>query len=152
MALVVIYQAISKDIHLMLAKKNLAKAAWETLQTMHVGVKCVKEAKVQILNSEFVAIRMKDSESIHNLGMKLTMIFSNIRSLGYKVEEIFVVKNFFKLSPPRFMHIVTSIKQCSALKNMFVEEVVSCLKIHEKRLCGHKEGGGKKKKPHLAHT
>ena len=92
MALVAICQAVSKDILLMLA-------AWETLQTMHVGVERVKEAKVQTLKSEFEAIRMKDGESIDDFAMKLTMIVSNIHPLGDVVEEISVVKKFLRAFP-----------------------------------------------------
>ena len=46
MALAAIYQVIPKDILLMLVEKDSAKAAWETLQTMHVSVEHVKEAKM----------------------------------------------------------------------------------------------------------
>ena len=59
MTLAAIYQAVPKDILLMLAEKDSTKVVWETLQTMHVGVECVKEAKVQTLKSEFEAIRRK---------------------------------------------------------------------------------------------
>ena len=66
----------------MLAEKDSVKAAWETLQTMHVGVECVKEAKVQTLKSEFEAIHMKDGESIDDFSMKLMTIVSSIRQRG----------------------------------------------------------------------
>ena len=73
-----IYQAVLEDVLLMLAEKNSAKAAWEKLQTMHVGVERVKEAKVQTLKSEFKAIRMKDDESIDDFSMKLTTITTSV--------------------------------------------------------------------------
>ncbi|XP_022932528.1 uncharacterized protein LOC111439027 [Cucurbita moschata] len=59
MTLAVIYQAVLEDVLLMLAEKDSANAAWEMLQTMHVGVERVKEAKLQTLKSEFEAICMK---------------------------------------------------------------------------------------------
>ena len=76
---------------------------------MHVGVDRVKEAKVQILKSEFKVICMKDGEPIDDFAMNLTTIIISIRSLGDKVEEISVVKKFIRVVPPRFMQIVTSI-------------------------------------------
>ena len=41
------------------------------------------------------------------------------------------------------MQITTSIEQFSDLKNMFIEEVVDCLKVHEEKLhaCDDKENG-----------
>ncbi|XP_022930088.1 uncharacterized protein LOC111436574 [Cucurbita moschata] len=134
MALSAIYQAIPKDVLLMLAEKDSAKATWETLQIMHMGVERVNEAKVQTLKSEFEAIRMKDGESIDDFTMKLTTVVSGIRSLGDVVEEISVVKKFLLAILPRFMQIVTSIEQFDDLKNMSVEEVVGRLKVHEERL------------------
>ena len=67
MTLAAIYQSASKDVLIMLADKDSSKAAWKTLQTLHVGVERVKEAKVQTLKSQFKVIRIKDCESIDNL-------------------------------------------------------------------------------------
>ena len=61
---------------------------------MHVGVKRVKEAKVETLKSEFEATRMKDNESIDGFSMKLRTMVSGILSLRDVVEEISVVKKF----------------------------------------------------------
>ena len=69
MALAAIYQTVSEDVLLMLTDDS-TKAAWEMLQTMHVDVERVKEAKVQTLKSEFETIRMKDGESIDNFYKK----------------------------------------------------------------------------------
>ena len=82
--------------------------------------------------------------------MKLTMIVSDIRSLGDMVEEISVVKKFLRVVPPRFMQIVTSIEQFGDLKNMSVEEVIGCLKVHEERLRGY-EDKEKEKKTSYSH-
>ena len=46
----------------MLGETDSTKAAWEMLQTMHVSVECVKEAKAHTLKGEFKAIRMNDGE------------------------------------------------------------------------------------------
>ena len=97
MALATIYQVVSVDVFLMLAKKDSAKATWEMLQTIHMSVECVKEAKGQTLKSELKTICMKDGESIDDFAKKLTMI--GIHLLGDIVEEISVVKKFLELFP-----------------------------------------------------
>ena len=116
---------------------------------MHVGVKRVKEAKVQTLKTEFEAIRMKDGKSIDDFSMKLMTIVSGIRSLDDVVEEISVVKKFLQVVPQRFMQIVTSIEHFGDLKNMSVEKVVGHLKVHEERLRGYE---GKEEKKYLLLT
>ena len=137
MTLTAIYQVVPKDVLIMLAEKDSTKAAWETLQTMHVSVECVKEENVHTLKSDFEAIYMKDSDSIDDFSMKLTTIVSGIHSLGDKVEEISLVKKFLRAVPLRFMQIVTSIEQFGDLNNMSIEEVVGRLKIHKERLHGY---------------
>ena len=78
---------------------------------MHLGVKRVKEAKVETLKSEFEATCMKDSESIDGFFMKLTTIISGICSIRDVVKEISIFKKFLRAIPPRFMQIVASIEQ-----------------------------------------
>ncbi|GJR90263.1 zinc finger, CCHC-type containing protein, partial [Tanacetum coccineum] len=142
MALAAIYQAIPEVVLLMLADKDTAKEAWETLYTMHMGAERVKEAKVQTLRSDFEVIRMKDSESVDEFAMRLNTIVTGIRTLGDTVEEITVVKKFLRAVPIWFMQIVTSIEQFRDLKNMTVEEVVGRLKTHEERLRGYGDPKG----------
>ncbi|XP_047309535.1 uncharacterized protein LOC124912946 [Impatiens glandulifera] len=139
MALAAIYQALPEDVLLMVAEKDSAKEAWETLKTMHVVVERVKEAKVQTLRTHFEATRMKDGETVDDFSMKLTSIVTGIRSLGEKVEEISVVKKFLRVVPQKYMQIVTVIEQFGDLKNMTVEEVVGRLKVHEERLHGYED-------------
>nr|GFA64303.1 hypothetical protein [Tanacetum cinerariifolium] len=115
-------KAIPEDVLLMLADKDTAKEAWETLPTMHMGAERVKEAKVQTLRSDFEVIRMKDSESVDEFAMRLNTIVTGIRSLGDTIEEITVVKKFLRAVSIRFMQIVMSIEQFGDLKNMTVEE------------------------------
>ncbi|XP_020585663.1 uncharacterized protein LOC110028241 [Phalaenopsis equestris] len=128
MALVAIYQALPEDVLLMVAEKDSAKQAWETLKTMHVGVERVKEAKVQTLRTHFEAIRMKDGETVDDFAMKLTSIVT-----------VSVVKKFLRAVPQKYMQIVTAIEQFGDLKNMTVEEVVGRLKVHEERLRGYED-------------
>ena len=46
---------------------------------------------------------MKDGEAIKDFSMKLTTIFSSIRSLGNVVEEMYIVQKFLRAITPRFM-------------------------------------------------
>ena len=144
LALAAIYQGVSEDLLLTLAEKDSAKEAWEMHKTMHMGAERVKEAKVQTLKSEFEVLRMKNGESVDDFAMKLTAIVNGIRSLGDKVEEVYVVKKLLRAVPPKFLQIVTSIEQFGDLKTMTMEEMIGHLKVHEERLrsYGEKEENG----------
>ncbi|XP_047336321.1 uncharacterized protein LOC124939900 [Impatiens glandulifera] len=129
MALAVIYQALPKDVLLMVAQKGFAKIGWETLKTMHVGVERIKEAKVKTLNTQFEVIRMKNGELVDDFATKLTFIVTGIRSLEEKMEEISVIKMFLRALLQIYMQIVTTIEQFGDIKNMTIEEIVGRLTV-----------------------
>lgn len=107
------------------------REAWNTLKIMHVSVDRVKEAHVQNIKSEFEKLHMKDTESVDDFAMKLTSIVSEIRSLGDKMEESYIVRKFLRTIPGKFAPIVTTLEQFGDLKAMMVEELVDRLKAHE---------------------
>nr|GEV43536.1 hypothetical protein [Tanacetum cinerariifolium] len=134
LALASIYQGIPEDLLLSLAEKQTAKDAWETLKTTFMGAERVKTAKVQTLKAKFETLSMKDTEIIDDFTMKLNNIVSNIRSLGERVEDAYVVKKLLRAVPSKFLQIASTIEQFTDLDNMTVEEVIARLKSHEERI------------------
>lgn len=51
-------------------EKKTAKEAWETIKTMCIGAKRVKEAKVQILKGECEWLIMKEMDRINDFCQK----------------------------------------------------------------------------------
>ena len=141
LALAAIYQGIPEDLLLSLAEKQTAKDAWETLKTMFMGADRVRTAKVQTLKAEFETLSMKDTEMIDDFAMKVNNIVSNIRALGEKVEEAYVVKKLLRAVPNKFLQIASTIEQFADLDTMTVEEVIGRLKAHEERVRGQNESG-----------
>lgn len=92
MGLAIIYQGIPEDILLSVAEKKSAKEAWEAIRTMCVGAD--KKAKVQTLRAELESLTiLKDTEQIDDFCLRLGGIGTNIRVLGEKMEESYVVTN-----------------------------------------------------------
>ncbi|GJQ90741.1 hypothetical protein Tco_0001880 [Tanacetum coccineum] len=119
----------------------MAKDAWETLKTMFMGVDMVKTAKVQTLKAEFETLGMKDTEIIDDFALEVNIIVSNIRALGEKVEEAYVVKKLLRVVPSKFLQIAYTIEQFADLDNITVEEVIGRLKAHEERVRRRSECG-----------
>nr|GEY63172.1 hypothetical protein [Tanacetum cinerariifolium] len=141
LALASIYQGIPEDLLLSLVEKQMAKDAWETLKTTFMGAERVKTAKVQTLKAKFETLSMKDTEIIDDFAMKLNNIVSNIRALGEKVEDVYVVKKLLRAVLSKFLQIASTIEQFADLDNMTVEEVIGRLKSHEERVCGQSKSG-----------
>ncbi|XP_074326852.1 uncharacterized protein LOC141664798 [Apium graveolens] len=103
---------------------------------MFLGADKVKAARAQTLKSEFEALCMKDNEPLDEFYLKLNSLVTNIRVLGEKVEEVYVVKYLFRAIPSKFLQIASVIEQFGNLEEMLVEEVVGSLKAREERLRG----------------
>ena len=141
-ALAIIYQGISEDLLLSIAEKKTSKEAWEAIKTVHLGADKVKKAKAQTLKVEFETLTMKETEQLDEFCMRLNSLVTNIRALGEKIEEAYVVKKLLRAVPTKFLQIASAIEQFGNLEVMSVEEVVGSLKAHEERLRGPVESSG----------
>lgn len=140
-ALATIYQGIPEDILLSLADKETAKEAREAIKIMCQGAERVKSAKVQTLKSEFESLCMKDSEQLDDFYLRPNVLVTNIRSLGEKIDESYVVKKLLCGVPQKFIQIVSTIEQFSNLDVLTAEETFGYLKCHEERTRGQTEDG-----------
>lgn len=139
LALAAIYQGIPEDVLLSLAEKTTAKSAWEAIKLLSLGADRVKQAKAQTLKGEFESLSMKETDQLDDFCMRLNGLVTNIRALGEKVEESYVVKKLLRAVPTKFLQIASAIEQFGNLEEMSVEEVIGSLKAHEERLRGSGE-------------
>ncbi|XP_074342950.1 uncharacterized protein LOC141680692 [Apium graveolens] len=135
-ALTVIYQGVPEDILLSIAEKKTSKEAWNVFITMSLGPDKVKVATAHTLRCEFEAMCMKKSEHLDEVFQKLNSLVTNIRAVGEKVEEVYVVKKLLRAMPSKFLPIASMIEQFGKVEEMLVEEVIGSLKAHEERLKG----------------
>lgn len=131
-----IYQGIPEEMLLSFAEKKKAKEAWEAIKTLCQGADKVKKAWVQTLKTEFESLAMKENEQIDDFCMKLSGLVTNIRALGEKVEESYVVKKLLRAVPSKFLQITSTIEQFGNIETMTIEETVGSLKAHEERMKG----------------
>ncbi|XP_074341887.1 uncharacterized protein LOC141679283 [Apium graveolens] len=135
-ALAVIYQGVPEDVLLSLSERKTSKQAWDAVKTMSLGADKVRMAKAQTLKCEFETMSMKDTDQFDDFYLKLNNLVTNIRALGEKMEEVYVVKKLLRAVPTRFLQIASAIEQFGNLEEMSVEEVVGSLKAHEERVKG----------------
>ncbi|GJW91354.1 putative zinc finger, CCHC-type containing protein [Tanacetum coccineum] len=135
-ALAFLFQAIPEDMVLQMASYTDPKQVWDGLKTRFLGVDRVRTSRLATLRKELENMRMKEGEAVDDFVAKLNGIASKVRSLGYELEEVDLVKRLPNSMPKPFFQIVASIEQCFDLDSMFFDEAVGRLKAFEERLKG----------------
>ena len=82
-----------------LARKGMAKAAWDAVKMMRIRVDCFREATAQRLRKELDLISFHDDETLDAFGMRLMTLVNNLRELGDTVEEVSIVQRFLRVVP-----------------------------------------------------
>jgi hypothetical protein len=81
-ALSAILRGVPPELLRTLAIKDTAKAAWDTLKTMRLGVEPVREAKAQTRRGDFDKLAFKAGEGAEAFAMRMAAITDNLELLG----------------------------------------------------------------------
>ncbi|GMP23151.1 hypothetical protein CsSME_00000857 [Camellia sinensis var. sinensis] len=110
---------------------EVAKEAWDILQTIHEGTPSVKRSKLQRLTSSFENLSMKDSETFDEFYAKLSDIVNSSFNLGEKIPESKVVGKILRSLPDRFQPKVTAIEEAQDVDNLKLDQLVGNLQTYE---------------------
>lgn len=131
-ALAAILQAVSKEMLRPLAKKDFAKAAWDAIKLMRVGVDRVREAKEQAFRQQYEAMRFKAGETAEEFSLRLTSVVTGIRDMGGMLDDEHMIKKFLRVVPKRYKQVAVALEQLLDLKTMPIEELVGRLSTAER--------------------
>lgn len=130
-ALAVILTNVPPELMRVLAAKDTAKTAWETIKTLRMGSERVREAKAQVRRREFEELRFKDGESIEGFALRLTGIVADLDLYGDPVTEDKAVQKFLRVVPRKYRQMAMAIESLIDLKTMTVEELAGRLSACE---------------------
>ncbi|KAF5775031.1 putative RNA-directed DNA polymerase [Helianthus annuus] len=142
-ALAFLFQAIPEEMVLQMASYTDPKQVWDGLKTRYLGVDRVRAARLATLRRELENMRMKEGEAVDDFVVKLNGIASKVRSLGYELEEVDLVKRLLDSMPKPFFQLVASIEQCFDLETMLFDEAVGRLKASNRDGFGRGRGRGR---------
>ncbi len=126
-ALSAILQAVPREMLRGLAKHDTAKAAWDAIKTMRVGVDRVSEAREQGFRRQFEAMRFKDGETPEEFAMRLTAIVADMRNMGGVTEDEHINKKLLRVVPKKYKPVAISLEQLLDVKTMALEELIEWL-------------------------
>ena len=128
-ALSAILQAVPREMLCGLAKHDTAKAAWDAIKTMRVGVDRVREAKEQGFRRQFESMRFKEGERPEEFAMRLTAVVADIRDMGGVMEDEHVNKKLLRVVPKKYKPVAISLEQLLDIKTMALEVLVGRLSM-----------------------
>ena len=87
-----IFCGVSLDEFHRISHITIAKEAWQILETTYEGTKKVKDAKLQILTTQFEELKMSEDESFDSFYSKLNEVVISKFNLGEKTEDSKIVR------------------------------------------------------------
>jgi hypothetical protein len=130
-ALHALCQALSPSEFARISNCEVAKDAWQILETIYEGTKLVKSAKLQMLISKFEEIKMLEEETLREFYTKNSELRNSMVSLGKSISDVKLIRNILRSLPERFRIKVTTIKESKDLEEMKIEELLGSLHTYE---------------------
>ena len=126
-----IFRGVSPDEFHRISHINIAKEAWEILETTYEGTKKVKDTKLQMLTTRFEELKKSEDESFDSFYSKLNEVVVSKFNLGEKTKDSKIVRKILRLLPESFRAKVTAIKDSKDLDDIKVQELVGSLQTYE---------------------
>jgi hypothetical protein len=108
-----------------------AQEEWKILETTYGGTKLVKFAKLQMLISRFVEIKMLEDETFGEFYTRIGNMRNSMVSLGKTVSDVKLIRKILRSLPEHFRIKVTTIEENKDLESMKIEELVGSLQTYE---------------------
>jgi len=110
---------------------EIAKDAWQILETMYEGTKLVKSVKLQMLISKFKEIKMLEDETFGEFFTKISDLRNSMVSLGKQISNVKLIRKILRSLPERFRIKLVTIEECKDLEEMKIGEQVGSLQTYE---------------------
>jgi hypothetical protein len=128
-----LFQCLSDDLLMQVAKKKLGKEVWDSLKARFMGADRVRDARLQTLKAEFNALKMKEEETVDQFAGKLMAMSVRYSNLGGTLDDVAMVKKLFDTMLEKFLNVVAGIEQFFDLKTVAFDVAVGRLKAFEER-------------------
>ena len=103
------------------------------------GTTRVKRAHLQALWKEFEILHMRARESVNEYFARTLTIVNKMKANGEDKGDVAIVENILRSMTLKFDYIVCSIEESKDTDTLTIDELQSCLLVHEQHMSSHKE-------------
>ncbi|CAM8999769.1 unnamed protein product [Rhodiola kirilowii] len=115
----------------MISTCEVAKRAWDILQTAHEGTTKVKISRMEMVTSKFKNLRMQEDETIADFNTRVLDIANEAFALGEPMTEETLVRKVIRSLTKRYAMKALAVKEANDVKTMRLDELMGSLQTHE---------------------
>jgi len=126
-ALHALCQALSPSEFARISNCEIAKDAWQILETTYEGTKLVKSTKLQMLISKFEEIKMLEEETFREFYTKIRDLRNSMVSLVKQISDVKLIRKILRSLLEHFKIKVITKEESKDLEEMNIKELVGSL-------------------------
>ncbi|CAM8903158.1 unnamed protein product [Rhodiola kirilowii] len=126
-----IFSAVDENVMKLIINCEVAKEAWDILQTAFEGTDKVRNSRMQAVTTRFEEMKMKESESITEYNTRVLEQSNEASALGKPIDEERLVSKVLRSLPPRFAMKVTAIEEMHDITKLKLDELMGSLRTYE---------------------
>ncbi|CAM8947808.1 unnamed protein product [Rhodiola kirilowii] len=111
----------------MISTCEIAKKAWDILQTAHEGTTKVKISRMETVTSKFKNLRMQEDETIADFNTRVIDISNEAFALGEPMTKETLVRKVLRSLTKRFAMKALAVKEANDVKTMRLDELMGSL-------------------------
>ncbi|CAM8982706.1 unnamed protein product [Rhodiola kirilowii] len=108
----------------MISTCEIAKKAWDILQTAHEGTTKVKVSRMETVTSKFKSLRMQEDETIADFNTRVLDISNKAFALREPMTEETLVRKVLRSLTKRFAMKALAVKEANDVKTMRLDELM----------------------------
>ncbi|CAM8950801.1 unnamed protein product [Rhodiola kirilowii] len=119
-----IFSGVDENVLKLIINCEVAKEAWDILQTTYEGTDKVCNSRMQIVTTKFEDMKMKYSETIPEYNARVLDLSNEATALGKTINGERMASKVLKLLPPRFAMKVTAIEEMHDISTLKLDELM----------------------------
>ncbi|CAM8994086.1 unnamed protein product [Rhodiola kirilowii] len=126
-----IFSVVDENVMKLIINCEVAKKAWDILQTAFEGTDKVHNSRMQAITTRFEEMKMKESETINEYNTRVLELSNEASALGKPIDEERLASKVLRTLPPRFAMKVTAIEEMHDITTLKLDELMGSLRTYE---------------------
>ncbi|CAM8908727.1 unnamed protein product [Rhodiola kirilowii] len=126
-----IFSAVDENVMKLIINCEVAKEAWDILQTAFEGTDKVRNSRMQAVTTKFEEMKKKESETITEYNTRVLELSNEASALGKPIDEERLASKVLRSLPPRFAMKVTAIEEMHDITTLKLDELMGSLRTYE---------------------